>query len=180
LSPDQPARVPASVQAYEGSDTPLAFYANVARGLEDFPPAADEAALVAQFASIGIRPGMRFDASTLEPDVREALSWAEQDARHFVQNATKSSRARSGCMSYKLGMYGYDYMLRAATAMKGLGALVGSEALYAMSDFDSEKRPLSGEHRYVLHFPAGQLPPVDAFWSVTMYGEDFFLIPNEI
>lgn len=180
LAAGQAAQRPHSVEAYDNSGEPLAFYANVARALDDFPVAEAERGLVAQFGAIGIRPGTPFDAATLEPDVREALAWAERDAHDYVLGATRSARARSWGINYKLGVYGFDYMIRAATAMKGLGALVGTEALYAMSDFDSEKRQLDGSNRYVLHFPADQLPPVDAFWSVTMYGQDFFLIPNAI
>lgn len=180
LTAGQRTQRPHSVEAFDNSGEPLAFYANVARALEDFPVAEAERGLVAQFTAIGIRPGTPFDPAMLEPDVREALIRAEHDAREYILSTTRSSRARSWGINYKLGVYGFDYWVRAATAMKGLGALVGSEALYAMSDFDSEKRPLDGSHRYVLHFPADQLPPVDAFWSVTMYGADFFMIPNAI
>ncbi|GAA5236228.1 DUF1254 domain-containing protein [Verticiella sediminum] len=176
----KPGRLPASVRDYDASGDPLAFYANLARGLADFPVAEAERGLVAQLAPIGIRPGAPFDAQALEPEVREAVAWAVEDARDFIHSITRSKRARSWGLSYRIGVYGFEYVTRAATAMKGLGALVGSEALYAMSDFDGDKRPLHGSNAYVLHFPAGQLPPVDAFWSVTLYGDDFYLIDNPI
>lgn len=182
LSPlnGQPGRLPASVRDYDASGEPLAFYANLARGLTDFPVAEAERGLVAQFAAIGIRPGTPFDAAALDAPVREALAWAAEDAREFILSGTRSKRARPWGINYRIGVYGFEYGVRAATAMKGLGALVGTEALYAMSDFDSEKRALDGRHEYVLHFPPGELPPVHAFWSVTLYGDDFFLVDNPI
>ena len=73
----------------------------------------------------------------------------------------------------RVGAYGHDALLRAAVAASGWGANVPAEAVYAHSEYD-------GTHRYLLHFPAGGLPPVDAFWSVTMYGPDRFFIANPI
>ncbi|MGT2494727.1 DUF1214 domain-containing protein [Cupriavidus basilensis] len=54
--------------------------------------------------------------------------------------------------SLKLGMYGDDWLQRACTAMKGLGALRADEAIYAMADFDADGQPLDGRHRYELRF----------------------------
>ncbi len=173
-------RVPDSVAQYDDSTDPMAFFGNLARGLADFPVAEAERALVAQYAGIGLRPGVAFDARALAPDVAQAMAWAVADAREVILAATRSTRASPWGMSLRLGMYGQDYRLRAATAMKGLGALSGREALYAMADFDHERQPLDGAHDYVLHFAADELPPVAAFWSVTMYGADFFLVDNAI
>ncbi|MBU4610403.1 DUF1254 domain-containing protein [Achromobacter sp. GG226] len=176
----RPARAPASVTAYDDGADPLAFFGNLARGLTDFPVAESERGLVALWRAIGIRPGVPFMPDALAPDVRQALAWAAHDARDIILAATRSARAKPWGLSLRLGVYGDDYRLRAATAMKGLGALAGTEAVYALADFDADRAPLSGEHDYILHFPAGELPPADAFWSVTLYGEDFFLVDNPI
>lgn len=71
-------------------------------------------------------------------------------------------------------------MTRALTAYKGLGALASDEAVYAMSDFDADRKPLCGDSRYLLRFEPGDPPPVDAFWSVTLYDADRFLHPNAL
>jgi len=77
--------------------------------------------------------------------------------------------------------FGTDYRLRACVAMKYIGALESREATYPMAHVDSEGRRLSGQRAYVLRFVPGTAPPVDAFWSLTMYGShDFMLVDNPI
>lgn len=68
-----------------------------------------------------------------------------------------------------VGNYGTQYILRAAVALTGLAALEPAEAMYLSADADSAGRPLSGTHRYVMRFDKGATPPVDAFWSLSMY-----------
>jgi hypothetical protein len=79
-----------------------------------------------------------------------------------------------------LGDYGTHYNLRAVVAMVGLGANLPADATYPNTRVDGEGRPLHGSHRYRLHFAKGALPPVKAFWSVTAYGADDFLIANPL
>lgn len=62
----------------------------------------------------------------------------------------------------------------------GLGANVDEEAIYPRAFTDEQGNQLNGKYKYILHFEKDQLPPVEAFWSITMYGADFFLVPNEI
>jgi hypothetical protein len=64
--------------------------------------------------------------------------------------------------------------------MIGLGALTPGEAAYPNANKDGEGRPLTGSHRYRIRFEAGRSPPVDAFWSLTVYDHDGFLINNPI
>ena len=77
-----------------------------------------------------------------------------------------------------LGQYGIDYATRAGVAMVGLGANLAADALYPNAQVDGQGEPLDGSRRYRLHFKAGELPPVKAFWSVTAYGADDYLIAN--
>lgn len=79
-----------------------------------------------------------------------------------------------------IGNYGDNYGLRAAVAMMGLGANTPDDAMYPNTKVDADGKVLDGAHRYRLHFPAGQLPPVNAFWSLTAYDSDGFLIANEL
>lgn len=64
---------------------------------------------------------------------------------------------------------GSKWLLRSVVARVGLGALVAEEALYYRTNVDAGGDPLTGEHRYIIHFDAGNLPPADAFWSLTPY-----------
>jgi hypothetical protein len=79
-----------------------------------------------------------------------------------------------------LGQYGTKYQLRAYVAHVGLGANEPVDAIYPYAVKDAEGRALNGQHAYKLHFPADQLPPVNAFWSLTTYDAEFYLVENPI
>ena len=83
-------------------------------------------------------------------------------------------------MTTNTGRYGSHFLIRARTAYLGLGALATTEAIYSASHYDTDLEPLNGQQRYVMRFEAGDLPPADAFWSVTLYDSDRFLYPNDI
>lgn len=71
-------------------------------------------------------------------------------------------------------------LVRAVVARAGLGALVGEEALYYTATSDDAGQPLQGQHAYVLHFAAGAMPQVGAFWSLSAYDAEHFLPVNEL
>jgi DNA sulfur modification protein DndE len=78
------------------------------------------------------------------------------------------------------GSYGTDYVERAAIAAVGLGANIPADAVYPRTAMDASGNQLLGTGSYVLHFAAGQTPPVHGFWSVTVYDENGFLVANSI
>ena len=79
-----------------------------------------------------------------------------------------------------LGRYGIQYGARAVVALVGLGANLPEDAVYPSAYVDDEGKPLSGANRYVLRFEPGAEPPVDAFWSVTLYDPQSFFVANPI
>jgi hypothetical protein len=79
-----------------------------------------------------------------------------------------------------MGVYGTYYLKRAIVAMVGLGANLPEDAVYPLAISDSEGKALDGAGKYVLHFDKDQLPPVGAFWSVTMYDQDGFQVANPL
>lgn len=162
------------------SDNPLAFFDCLARGLAENPPPASDAGLVASFSPAGIRPGLAVTPELLDADTVGGLLLGLADGVAVIDAHTRSRRANPWSVNYRLGRFGTDWLGRACTAAKGLGGVVAEEALYAMSDFDAAGDPLSGEHRYRLHFGPGDEPPVDGFWSISLYGEDRFFIANPI
>jgi hypothetical protein len=83
-------------------------------------------------------------------------------------------------VSMRTGNFGSNYLLRAAVAVYNLGNAIPEEALYFNCFFDSEGRKLNSRYRYRIRFNAGELPPVDAFWSLTMYDRDGWLVANPI
>jgi hypothetical protein len=151
---------------------PWNFFKIVNVGLTENPPPPDEAALMAEFARIGVGPNQAFDASRFSEERRRTMLAALEAASREIQGGmSRTGKARQG-WSYPpshLGNYGRDYALRAVIALIGLAALEPAEAAYMTSLTDKDGKPLIGENRYSLRFEKGGLPPVDAFWSISMY-----------
>ena len=155
-----------------------AFFNNLCRALVDQPVPAADAGLAHWLARGGLAPSPNFEFMQLDGPLRAGLQRGLQDAAAAIEHASRSRRARPWAMNLHIGRYGSDYLVRALTAYKGLAALAAEEALYAMGDFDAERAPLQGRHAYVQRFAPGELPPVDGFWSVTLYDADRFLYRN--
>jgi len=157
------------------------YFGNLARLLVDNPPAASDGPALEKLASLGVRPGRPVDDwGRLE---RKAIALGMRIAERRMERAAESPRELHAGWSVpptNIGAYGTDHGLRAVVAMVGLGANLPADAVYPNAQRDADGEPLSGERRYVLHFPAGGLPPVRAFWSVTAYDGDGFLIANPI
>ena len=79
-----------------------------------------------------------------------------------------------------VGKFGTEYGFRAVVALIGLGANLPADAIYPNAFTDGDGQPLSGAHRYVVHFDKGQTPPANAFWSMTMYDAQSFMVENPI
>jgi hypothetical protein len=79
-----------------------------------------------------------------------------------------------------IGVYGDDYLRRAVVAMVGLGANQPVDAVYPLNVADADGHPLDGGNVYRIHFERAELPPVDAFWSLTMYDAQGFQAANPI
>jgi len=79
-----------------------------------------------------------------------------------------------------MGVYGNYYLKRAIVALVGLGANQSEDAVYPLNIHDVDGRLVMAENNYVLHFNKNELPPVDAFWSLTMYDAEGFQVANPI
>lgn len=79
-----------------------------------------------------------------------------------------------------IGVYGNSYLKRAIVAMGGLGANLPRDAIYPLAVADAEGSVMNGRNNYVLHFDKDDLPPVEAFWSLTMYDAQGFQVPNPL
>lgn len=139
--------------------------------------------IIEQLRAVGVTPGEPFAAESLDADIRDALAAGAKDAlQDLVASATDGSLGvwENGWGMIKGGSYGTDYRLRAMVALAGLGCNLPEDALYPGTKTDDQGRPLTGAHRYVLRFEPGELPPADAFWSLTMYDAEGFQVPNPI
>ena len=140
----------------------------------DAPPAADDAPMVASMAKIGIVPGKPFEMSKLDPAVQAALKDIPQTALKKIE-ANKDSMGEivNGWVVTKgLGTYGpTDYMKRAVVAAFGWPANQEQDAVYPYTEVDSDGQKLTGANKYTLTFAKDETPPVNGFWSITMYDD---------
>jgi hypothetical protein len=186
LSEFNPLQRPAPPVEHMG--TPLdpmssfGFFEIMNQTLQKLPLRPDTAALMAQFDAIGVGPASSFNQYTLSPAVKRGLERAIRDGKAMVEAATQRTiESYNGWMiSSSIGRYGYDYLHRAAVVKGGYGNLP-EESLYPAVIFDAQGQLLSGASRYQLHFAAGQLPPVNGFWSLAVYRlSDLQLAGNEL
>jgi len=146
-----------------------------------------EQELIAHFGRIGIGPNYPFDASALDPARRDAINAGVSSALEEIRNKASSFGEQKNGWNVQGRIFGTreqlagQYLTSAAAAYHGLYGNVLEEAYYTSAYSDVDGNPLDGStHRYVLKFTAEQIPAVDAFWSVTMYDADGFLVENPI
>ena len=164
-------------------DAGAAFFDELAAVLVADPPPAADAPALAGLAALGVVPGGK--PSQGDPQSVAVLQKAVTDGQAYLartREAAFPAAGRTWRSSLNAGTYGTDYLLRAGTTAGGLGANVPAESTYYLSQSDLLGRTLSGEHSYRMHFRPGDLPPTGptGFWSVTMYDENYFLVPNEL
>jgi hypothetical protein len=136
------------------------------------PTLPSEKDLRARFATIGIGPDGTFNAASLSPEMRSAVEAGMADAwAQFkgVQDKVANGQVSSGDFFGTREMLGNNYLYRMAGAVIGIYGNSKQEAMYPIFDTDSTGAALSGANNYIYRFPPGQLPPVNAFWSLTMY-----------
>jgi hypothetical protein len=155
--------------------------------LQFCPPVEEEKALRDKFAKLGIVAGKPFDAVALPPMQMEGLVEGVKSGTEKIQRAAATmGREVNGwrVTTATLDRAGYhgDWLARAAIAAAGVYANDSVEAMYPMSRTDADGAKLDGaKGRYTLTFPPGQFPPVNAFWSVTIYdGKSQLLVENPI
>lgn len=160
--------------------SPRHFVATVNRALAENPPPPGHAALVAQFARVGIGAGLDPYDGSHDAGVVAALERAiEAGARDLGEDEGRGAKGwRAAAIIGE--SFGDDFLLRAEVARRYIGALASAEAIYPMAHTDRDGEPLSGAHRYQLRFAPGGEPPVDAYWSLTIYDDaTCMLVPND-
>ena len=159
------------------------FFALAAELMKVHPPHPTDFSILARIARIGLRPGSSFDPGQLEPKILAALDTVPKAAQDLMTQAfPRLARVTNGWSmnTDTMGVYGNFYLKRAIVARVGLGANQPEDAIYPVLVADADGAPLDGANNYLCHFAAGELPPVDAFWSVTMYDEHGFQAANPI
>ena len=159
------------------------FFAYAAEILKLQPPHITDQPILAQMQRIGIERGKSFDIDKVDPAIKAALESAPEDALKLMAWKVPSlARVVNGWSmnTDTMGVYGNYYLKRAIVAQVGLGANLPEDAIYPLNLADDTGKPLDGANAYGLHFEKGATPPVDAFWSVTLYDSDGFPVPNSL
>jgi hypothetical protein len=159
---------------------PARYVDVVAAALRANPPPAHEASLVASFAPLGI--GADVSSASLDGRQLAAIGNGIRTVLNEIGAPQPSDLGGGWFIPVEVHQsFGDNYFARAQVARNYIGALGVEEAMYIMADCDSEGAPLDGRHAYELHFEAGRLPQVDAFWSVTLYDKaDCMLVDNPL
>ncbi len=163
--------------------TALDFFGHAAELLSVNPPHAADFSQLARIAILGIEPGKPFDANHFNTAERADIEAGRADALAAMLASLPTLGASVNgwtVMTDNIGVYGNAYFQRAVVTLVGLGANPPEDAVYPLLNLDADGNPMTGDNDYVIHFDADALPPVHAFWSVTMYDAEGFQVANEI
>ena len=133
-------------------------------------------------AKIGLVPGQPFDLTKLAPDVQKALADVGKSAYAVMEEEQKKGgkTVNGWLVTTGTGAYGKNYLWRAAVSAYGWGANLQEDAVYPSTKVDADGNTLVGTNTYIVHFAKGQTPPVDGFWSITMYDSEYYFYPNPL
>jgi hypothetical protein len=174
-------RTPPTVQI-ERLDAPT-FFAELAGLMRDNPPRLEDRPLVERMRSTGLLLDAGAGLQALGADVVEAVSRGAARGLARVLAAAESPPGDvvgDWHIRFRIGEYGTDYLGRAAAACAGLEPGPAADELPAMARTDAHGRQLTGRDRYLLRFPAGALPPVHGFWTLTTYDARQPLVDNPV
>lgn len=178
--------------AVDGTTPPLrqvfaldagAFFGYAAELLQQHAPHFQDYLMLDRLARIGFDPGEPFDLSKADPAVQQALARAVPDAQQKISTQqTRLGRQVNGweIITSNMGNYGTDYLTRACVELIGLGANLAADAIYPIAYADADGRPFIGAHRYLWHLDKAALPPVNAFWSLTLCDREGFQVANDL
>jgi hypothetical protein len=147
------------------------------------PPAADDGPMLGKMAKIGLVPGKPFEMDQLDPAVQAALKDVPRmaSAKIFSQKDTSGAKQNGWLIPAAAGAY-KTYLERALVAAFGWPANLPEDAVYPYTSEDGSGGTLTGANKYTITFVKGEAPPVNGFWSITMYIEDggWWFYPNAL
>ena len=159
------------------------FFAYAAELLKLHPPHITDQPIVARLKRIGFEVGKGFDLDKADACHPEGLESAPEDAQKLMQwKIPILARVANGWSmnTDTMGVYGNYYLKRAMVIRVGLGANLPDDAIYPLNLVDDTGKPLDGVNNYTIHFDKDQIPPAEAFWSITLYDNDGFQVANPL
>ena len=184
-TPEAPAITWPTPLSSEDQKTSLRFFDLLDFQFKYAPTLPAEQDTRARFASIGLTGEGKFNSEKLSPEMQEAFKAGMADAwtefATFKKDKIDTGEVKSGQLFGTKEQLNANYLYRMAGAVIGIYANSNEEAMYPVLSTDSDGAPLTGTNKYTLTFADGQLPPVNAFWSVTMYKmPESLLVDNPI
>lgn len=159
------------------------FFAYAAELLKLHPPHFTDEPIVARMERLGIVRGESFDADSADPVVKAAIAQAPKAAQDLMAWKFPTLARVENYWSMNtdtMGVYGNYYLKRALVTQEGLGANLPEDAIYPLNLGDKDGKPLDGASNYTIHFEKDEIPPVDAFWSITLYDLKGFQVANPL
>jgi hypothetical protein len=159
------------------------YFAYAAELMKLQPPHVTDQPIIARMKRIGIEPGKSFDLDKADPVVKKALQGVPKVAQKLMEwKIPTLARVANGWSmnTDTMGVYGNYYLKRAIVAQLGLGANLPEDAIYPLNLGDESGKPLDGTNKYAIHFDKATIPPVNAFWSITLYDQQGFQVANSL
>ncbi|MFP4538006.1 MAG: DUF1254 domain-containing protein [Dichotomicrobium sp.] len=159
------------------------FFTYAAELLKVYPPHVTDQPILARMKRLGIERGKSFDFDSADSLVKQAIEKAPKAGLALM--AWKLPRLAEVANHWSMntdtmGVYGNYYLKRAIITQQGLGANEPQDAVYPLNLGDSEGQPLNGVNNYRIHFDKDEIPPVNAFWSITLYDEKGYQVANSL
>lgn len=162
----------------------LKVFSQLNFALQFCPIHSSEKDLMARFAKINIGAGKTFDIKQFSPEVQQAIGEGIKDAWNDfmgVKELADIGKVGSADVFGSREFLKNNYLYRMTAAVLGIWGNSADEAIYPSYYSDAEGQPFDGSHRYTIHFAADRLPPVNSFWSITMYElPESLLVDNSI
>lgn len=175
-----PKRVPA--EEIFGIDAE-AFFTLFSKLLKENPPHEEDHKIVAELEKIGLTDKTDLHGKNIHTPLIKGLKRAVREAQEIIK---KEALQTTGVVNgwkialQNIGIYGTNYLSRAGIAYLFLGANRPEDAVYPTTFIDQNGNFLMGNNCYQIHFNKEEIPPINAFWSITLYGPDSFLVENPI
>lgn len=160
-----------------------AYFAYAAELLKLHPAHLTDQPILSQLKRLGFVAGQSFDLAKADAAARDAFAGAPAAGQKLMAWKVPTLARMANLWSMNtdtMGVYGNYYLKRAIVSQLGLGANLPEDAIYPLNLGDSEGKPLDGANKYVLHFDKANLPPVNGFWSVTLYDPEGFPAANTL
>ena len=157
---------------------PEEFFNRLNRLLMTNPPEPDDPKMMSRIARLGIAPGETFRMETFASEVRQAIGEGFAAGVNVMRETRLGKLVNGWQITLDMGRYGTDYPSRAGWTFFGVGGNLAEYAVYPLGVMDADGHKFDAANKYLLHFSKAELPPVNAFWSLTMYNDESYLVAN--